>query len=856
MRKAIIVLALLVTAPAAGEAPAGGAGLTGVVRDQSGAAVPGAKVTLVDSTKHQVRSLTSGPAGTFEATGLDPGTYELRIEQPGFDSFSRRVTVRAGTPAAVRVVLSLAKLRQEIRVEGSGTRVSTEAGENMDMVQLDRKVLDRLPVLGNDIIGAAAQFLDSSALGAGGASLVVDGMETSEKGVTASAIQEVRINQNPYAAEYARPGKSKIEVITKPGADQYHGALNFLFRDSALDARNAFAGTRPDEQRRIFEGNLTGPLGDGKKASFLISGQHEEEDLQSLVFARTLSGEVRRNFPQPQRDTELNAKVTRQVGARNTIAVRYEITRESIRGNGVEGFSLPETAGDFTNNEHHVYLNYRLTISKRLINEFGLRAGRHQAVTRSRLAGTPRIEVVDAFTAGSGQADSRTSENHLQFTDTALWSRGRHFLKFGMNVPDLSRRGATDRSNAAGTFYFSSLDDYARGAPYSYVVQRGDAHLVFWQKEMGVFAQDDIKVRPNLSLAAGLRYDRQNHLGDHNNLAPRLSLAYSPDRRRRTVLRVGAGIFYDRTGAGPMGDALRFDGRHLLRFVLTNPGYPNPLGPGGSIEAQPISLVRFAPGLRAPYLFQYGLTAERQLQKSLSITAGYTGIRGVKMFRSRDVNAPPPPGYLGRPDPAIGVLRQVESAGRLASHSFEVGLRGSVSRCFTGTVQYLVGRAYNNTGGINSLPANNYDLTGEWSRAPFDVRQRFNVLGVFRPEKLLSLGIKVAANTGSPYSLTTGRDDNRDGQANDRPAGVPRNGLQGPGSATVDLRWSRDFSLVRDKKKKDAEGPALAVAWDAFNVFNRVNYSTVVGNLSSPFFGKPVASKPARRMQLTLEFKF
>src|SRR5882724_3693238 len=157
-------------------------------------------------------------------------------------------------------------------------------------------------------------------------------METSEKGVTASAIQEVRINQNPYSAEYARPGKGRIEVITKPGTREFHGDLNFLFRDSVFDARNAFAASRPSEQRRIFEGNITGPAGRGGKTSFVISANHEEEDLQSLVYALTPSGQVRSNFPQPQRQNEWNGKLTRQIGKRHTIAARYEFQDRSILG--------------------------------------------------------------------------------------------------------------------------------------------------------------------------------------------------------------------------------------------------------------------------------------------------------------------------------------------------------------------------------------------------------------------------------------------------------------------------------------------------------------------------------------------
>ncbi len=267
--------------------------------------------------------------------------------------------------------------------------------------------------------------------------------------------------------------------------------------------------------------------------------------------------------------------------------------------------------------------------------------------------------------------------------------------------------------------------------------------------------------------------------------------------------------------------------------------------------------------MKIPYTVQYSAGVERQLQKSTSLTVTYLGTRAIGLFRSRDVNAPPPPLYLARPDPTLNVLRQIESSGHLESHSLEVSLRGNLSRFFNGMIQYALGRVYNDVGGgsigggrtsgINTFPANNYDLSREWARADFDQRQRFNLLGTLRAGEYFKIGMGLFLNSGEPYSMTTGRDDNHDGLASDRPPGVHRNSLQGPGYAQLDLRWSRDFYLVRSKKDK---GPAATLALDGFNVMNHVNYVGFIGNLSSPFFGKAVGARPPRRLQLSARFKF
>ncbi len=860
MMRTILCLALMLAFAlvATGQTPSSLVEVSGTVVDVNGEVVAGARVILRRNDGSREQTTTSNAAGAFRFARVAAGSCEIEVRKEAFKPVIIQLSTNARPPAPLRVVLAIADLREEITVSDQSGRVNTNPAENLDVIKLDRDALNNLPVLGNDVVGAVAHLVDASSAGSGGVSVIVDGLETTRK-VPASMIQEVRINQNPYAAEFARPGRARIEVITKAGSTEYHGEFDFIFRDHHLDARNAFAFERPPEQRRIYEGSLTGPIGHGKKSSFFFSANREEEDLQAVVFADTPTGTVSANVATPQRQSEFSLRINHEIGKKTTFSIRYDFTRDSSRNNNVGGFNLPEVAANSTGREQQLFFTHRRIISPKLINELTVRVGRDDNITRSVRQGIPKIIVQDAFTGGGGQADRRSTENHVQLNEIVSWTRGKHFVRAGVNIPDISRRGLSDQTNFGGTFSFATLDDYVHNRPFLYSINQGEGYLVFWQKEVGFFAQDTILVRPNFSIAPGLRYDKQNYLGDNNNFSPRLSFAYAPgksDKKRKTVLRGGAGIFYERTNAGPIGDRLRFNGARLRQVNLSNPGYPDPFSLGGTLATQPVSIVRFAPDLRSPYTFQFNMGVERQINKSLTATANYINTRGIKFFRSRDINAPLP-GLLLRPNPTIGVLREIESAGHAQTHALELLLRGKLTRYFNGTIQYNLGRAYNNTSGTNIRPANNYDLTSEWSRADFDERHRFNVLGTFKAGDWFNLGMTVALSSGRPYSLTTGHDDNRDTVANDRPAGVRRNSLQGPCAATVDLRWSKEFSLKRaEKGKKQDDGPMVKIGISAFNVLNRVNYAGYVGNQSSPFFGLPVAARPARRVQLNFNFSF
>ena len=185
------------------------------------------------------------------------------------------MSINARAPASLKVA-RVADLREEITVSNKSAQVSTSAAENVDVIKLDSDALNDLPVLDNDVIAAVAKLVDASSIESAGPTILVDGLQITSK-IPASMIQEVRINQNPYSAEFARPGRGRIEVITKAGATEYHGEFGFIFRDAHLDARNAFALDRPPEQRRIYEGTLTGPIGHSKTTSFFFSGNRKKK---------------------------------------------------------------------------------------------------------------------------------------------------------------------------------------------------------------------------------------------------------------------------------------------------------------------------------------------------------------------------------------------------------------------------------------------------------------------------------------------------------------------------------------------------------------------------------------------------
>jgi hypothetical protein len=218
----------------------------------------------------------------------------------------------------------------------------------------------------------------------------------------------------------------------------------------------------------------------------------------------------------------------------------------------------------------------------------------------------------------------------------------------------------------------------------------------------------------------------------------------------------------------------------------------------------------------------------------------------VSLFSSLNVNQPLPPFFLARPNPNYGVYQEIESSGRQIGQAPDLSFSGKINRYFSGIAQYTLSRTNNNTSGINYLPPNTYDLTGEYGHADFDQRHRLNMLLNTSPNKWADFGLGFTAASGLPYTHTLGEDIFNSGFNTARPAGESRNTLQGPGYVELDIRWSHDFFLSRKADK----GPIATLAVDAFNLPNRVKFSQFIGNEKSPFFGRAVLGTACQKVAI------
>jgi len=847
MFQTAILVAVLLGGGAQTSSP--GVPVTGVVLDQTGAVLAGAAVVLLDGSGAVAGSATADAVGAFRFEGVRAGTYQLRATFEGFKQASSRVRVTTRAPGAQKIVLDLASLSQEITVTNASSEVSAAASANVDAVTIDAAVLDSLPVFDRDYVAALSRFLDAGSLGNGGVTVVVNGMEVAGLNVSASAVSQIRVNQDPYSAEYSRPGRGRIEILTKPGSQKFSGEVNGLVRDSHFNARNALADSKPPERRRITEGFFGGPLGTSGKTSFMLSANDERYDNQAFIYAIGPAGVIQDTLPQASARALVTGSITRQVSDKNTISIRPNYQYESDENRGAGGTTLASAATTFKHHEQQVTYTQQTILRPTLVNQFQMLFGHEREPSTSRTADRG-IVVAGAFTGGGGQVDLVRTETHINLNESISWIHGAHQVQAGFQLPDWSRRGFEDRSNFGGTFFFSGLDTYARGLPYAFTQQQGNGDLALLEKQVGAYIKDDWQLGGGVSLGAGLRYDWQNYFHDNNNLVPRVSIAFAPGDKKTNVIRVGVGMFNDRSGPVVIADVMHSLPGGLTRHVITNPGYPDPFAAGGAAAAPP-SVVRLAPDVQIPQTLQYSVSFDHQLRKTTAISLTYTGAHGYHLFRSVDVNAPAPPVYAARPDSAYGSIRQAESTGRQRSDSFVATLRGRVTQWFNGQMQYTLSRVDNDTNGIGWFPANDSDLSGEYARADFDRRHRFLILGRVTATKIVDLGVGLTLNSGGPYSETLGDDIYNNGRGRARPAGVPRNSLEGGGFASLDVRASRDLTFGAGKNRR-----AVTLGLDAFNVFNRANYGAYVGTIGSPLFGHPVAAQAGRQLQFSARMKF
>ncbi len=818
---AVVVLAiiLLVILTGAGFAQATNGTIRGRVTDPTGAVVPQTAISVTGADGQSITAATKAD-GTYEVKDLPPGKYTVRAQAKGFTPFEQvDVEVAAGQVRMVDVSFTIEVEKQEINVEDQATNVNVDPASNAGAIVLKGKDLEALSD-DPDQLQADLEALAGPAAGPNGGQIYIDGFSNGQLPPKA-AIREVRINQNPFSAEFDHIGFGRIEIFTKPGQDKFRGSFMTNLNNSALNSRNPFvpASQSPGYHSQQFSGNFSGPI--SRKSSFFFNAERRDINDSSIVNAMVLDS----NFNQvpfqqailhPMMRMSIGPRLDYQLGKNDTLTARYHLNRSTSSNDGIQLLTLPSQAGSRESVSQELQVSETHLISNYTVNETRAEYERDRS-RRSVLNFDPTISVADAFTGGGNSGgNSTTHDDNLELQNLTIQTRGTHVMKWGGRLR-FERQALASNSGYNGTFSFANLDAYqlvqqglaqglttaeirancvaALGAnpkatdllncgPNQFSLTAGIPAISISQTDLGLFFSDDWRVRSNLTLSYGLRVETQNNISDHADIAPRLAFAWGIGRGKsvpKTVLRAGAGIFYDRFRMDNVLTTRQLDGTHQLRFVITpdpsNPAtvypdfYPNipTLAELQAFQAVQ-SVYAVTPSLRTPYIVQAAVTVERQVTKTSTVAVNYIASRGLHQIATFNINAP-----LGgvTPDPTAGPIYQYQDAGIFKQQQLMFIPNIRISSTVSLTSFYTLSWA----NGTPGTPSNPYNLIADYGRSAFDVRQRFMIMGTISLPHGFRLNPNIMASSGRPFNITIGQDLNNDSFFNDRPSLADPNNL-------------------------------------------------------------------------------
>jgi hypothetical protein len=876
MGRLLLVFALFASA-AFGQQPAGS--LRGQVSDELGAEVVGAKVVAVDANGVE-KTATANNDGAYAINGLAPGKYTVRATAAGFAVFENTAVDIAGRAQQLNITLKVTIEQQKVTVSTDAPGVSTDPENNLGAIILKGADLDALPDDPDDL-AAALQALAGPAAGPNGGQIYIDGF-TGGRLPPLSSIREIRINSNPYSAEYDRPGFGRIEIFTKPGTDKFRGQASFSFNNQALNTRDPFAPSKPPYMSRQYGGNLSGPISK-KKASFFIDFEKRDINDDKLINATILDPNLNITpfselVPTPNRRTTVSPRIDYQLNSKITLVGRYTYTHSSNIG-GVGGFSLPSLEYPTDNTEQTAQVTETAVLSKTVVNETRFQFI-HQISHQNGNNLLPTIDVQSAFTTGGSQiGQSSSDENRWELVNTTSMVLGNHNLKYGIRVRHVSLSNISP-AGFGGAFSFggnalcptptsprsdcteiTSIQAYQiterglqqgltgaqiralGGGASQFTIATGNPLTSVSQIDLGPFVQDDWKVRPDLMLNLGLRYENQNNISSSFNFAPRFGFAWSPgstpQKSGKTVIRGGAGIFYDRVSESLTMTANRLNGISQQQFIVTNPDFFPNVPSIASLNAisPPDTIYRLSPNLRTPYTIQSAISIERALPHGLTAGVVYLNARTLHQLRTLPINAPLP-GTGVRPLGTANNIFEYDSSGRFNQNQLNFTLRGNLTQRISFNAFYYLTRAKSDTDGSGSFPANPYDLSGEYGRSGQDIHNRFILVGTFHLPWNVTASPFIILASGRPFNITIGRDLNGDTIFNDRPAFapagvncaspaknivctpfgnfnitpgpgdqiIPRNFGNGPGSVIANIGFSRTFGFGQEVSRQGQRG--------------------------------------------------
>jgi len=805
--------------------------LRGHITDPSGALIPGAIITVENSTGTAVTKVTADSSGAYSVTGLPPGGYILGATFAGFAPFSSAtIELSAGQSKRVDISMALEVAQQSVTVTDDTPQVNIDASGNSNAIVLKGKDLDALSDDPDELSSELTALAGPSA-GPNGGQIYIDGF-TGGQLPPKSAIREIRINQNPFSAEFDKLGYGRIEILTKPGTDKLHGQFLAQGNDNAFNTANPFTRVLPAYHSLQFSGNLNGAL--SKWASFFISVDQRNNQNDSVysfdsnVPVLTGSGaymyelgSLSGSLFSPSTRTNIAPRIDLQLGSRNTLTARYQFYRNSTTGN-ITSTSLPSQSTTQISSESTVQLSDSFIVNEHIVNETRFQYLRDYSTTAPAAGAdglAPQISIPGTLTAGGPTVQTSDDHtNHYELQNLTTMSVGNHAIKFGTRLRDNSDANTSD-DDFNGSFTFASAADYVgalniqngatctsttsttppvycgtTNAPTRLTYATGATGARANVFDAALFFQDDWKFDRNLTLSGGLRWESQNHIADHNDWAPRVAFAYALDghkdkKQAKTVLRGGYGIFYDRFAIADMLSVERYNGgpNSQKQTTITNPNCFNSTSfnpttlptssncATGGTSTSTIDTV--TPGFHSPYTQQAGASLERQLTKTTTLTLTYLHSFGVHQLTTRDSNAYLPGTYeFGsttltgtRPDPSQGIVDQYYPQAVFKQNQFIVNVNARFSPKLSVVGFYNLTNA-NSDGGAGSDVSNSYNLSQDYGRASFASRNMVFMLANYQGAWGIRYNPFLIAQSGKPYNITTSNDLTGDNFFNSRPS--------------------------------------------------------------------------------------
>jgi hypothetical protein len=888
------------------------ASISGRIQDAQGSVVSGATINATHLETNQSFTTTSDHEGRYRFPYLRTGTYDLKVDAPGFSTVTKQLTITLGQALDLPIKLDVAGVSAQVSI---GTDIPVVETVRTQITETIRpREINELPLNGRNYLdlallipgvsptttGSNQRFAETSAVPGQGISIagqrnlynsfIVDGVSANDDAAdltgtyySEEVIDQFQVVTSGGIAEFGRASGGVVNILTKSGTNDLRGSLYGFFRNQRFDARNPLAPTKDLLTQTQYGGTIGGPL--RRERTFFFSNFEQTRRNYSAVLTispvavNSINNRLRAvNYQGPLVSTgvvpasfdttNFFTRIDHSINQRNQLSGRYSLYHiEAANSRNVGGLNAVSRGTGLSDTDQTVVVSNVTTLSSRTLNEARVQ------YTNSRLdapvndeAG-PAVNIAGVANFGTATFSPQGRDiNLFEAVDNVSTQRGDHSLKFGAgflyNRVNILFPGALQ-----GVYSFSSLNNFLNGNYLNYQQAFGVPSQLQSNPNFGEFVQDEWRVRPDLTVNAGLRYDVQwlpdPIQPDTDNFAPRLGIVYAPGDRK-TVVRASYGLYYDRIPLRATSNALQRDGSKFLVVQLspTQPGapvFPNVLAlQPATLPTRP-NITRIDPNIETSYSRQANLQIERELPGNAVLSVGYLHLRAYHVILSRNVNVPTVPASagipnLGRPDPNWGNISRFESSGRSNYDGMVVSYNQRAARWANVRVSYTLSKTIDDAGNFFfSSVQDNFNIRDDRGLSDNDQRHRLVVSGSLDAPHGFQFGYIFTYASRLPFNVLLGTDRNLDTNNNDRPLGVGRNTGHGFDFASLDLRVSKRFKLT--------ERVDLQLLAEGFNMLNRANFGVPNNTFGSgvnplPSFGQPTQAFDPRQFQFGMRVSF